>query len=120
MFGWFRKKSARIEPEARWTVTVDDHSIRVTDEAGMTRELVKSELSGILITTNDTGPWGSDVWWQLFGAEGQLACAFPVGATGDVVVVDYLTALPGFDHREMIKAMRSTENAFFPVWRRQV
>jgi hypothetical protein len=120
MFRWLKRKSGRIEPEARWTVTVDVHSIRVTDEAGVSRELVKSELSGVLITTNDTGPGGADVWWQLFGAGEQLVCAFPLGATGDVVVVDYLTALPGFDHREMIKAMRSTENAFFPVWRRHI
>jgi hypothetical protein len=99
-------------------VAVDDDAIRVTDEAGACRAVAKSELAGVAIETNDSGPWGADVWWLLFGAEDELACAFPLGATGEEESVDYLTALPGFDHAEMVKAMGSTGNMLFPVWRR--
>ena len=118
MFGWLKKKRPQLEPEAKWVVVVDEVAIRVTDDTGATKALSKSELSGVIIETNDTGPWGTDVWWLLFGANDQIACTFPQGATGESAMIDYLSALPSFDHGEMIKAMRSTSNAVFPVWRR--
>lgn len=119
MFGWLRKfGSSPTPPEARWVVAVDDEAIRVSDEAGGTRAVAKSELAGVAIETNDSGPWGADVWWLLFGAADELACAFPLGATGEKAAVDYLTALPGFDHEQMVKAMGSTDNRLFRVWRR--
>lgn len=119
MFGWLRK--LRYDPpprEARWVVAVDGEAIRVTDEEGEVRAVAKSELAGVAIETNDTGPWGADVWWLLFGGDDRLACAFPMGATGEREAMDYLAALPEFDHGEMIEAMRSTGNALFPVWRK--
>jgi hypothetical protein len=79
-----------------------------------------SDLSGVMIETNDSGPFGPDVWWLLFGADDRLACAFPQGAVGEQVVVNSLLGLPGFDHEAMIMAMGSTSNAVFPVWRREL
>lgn len=90
----------------------------MTDEAGETRAVAKADLSGVAIETNDSGPWGADVWWLLFGAGDGLACASPMGATGEDSAVNHLAALPGFDHGEMVKAMTSTDNALFPVWRK--
>lgn len=120
MFGWLRKlRYDPPPPEARWVVVVDEEAIRVTDEAGETRAVAKAELSAVTIETNDTGPWGADVWWLLFGAGDALACAFPLGATGEKAALDYLAALPDFDHAEMTNAMRSTDNRLFPVWRRR-
>src|SRR5689334_17648014 len=110
--------SARTEPESLWTVEVDEDTIKVTDHNGAASVLPKAELSGVIIETNDSGPWGADVWWLLFGVNDQLACAFPQGATNENDAIDYLLALPGFDHGEMINAMRSPDNASFPVWRR--
>ena len=49
------------------------------------------------ISTNDSGPWGADFWWLLYGKDGELACAFPEMATGDKEAADMLIALPGFD-----------------------
>ena len=118
VFGWRRKRSARLQPEAQWIVAVDDLSIRVTDHAGATVELGKGDLVGVVIETNDSGPWGADLWWLLFGADDRLACAFPQGATGETALIDYLAGFPGFDHGEMIRAMGSTGNAVVPVWRR--
>jgi hypothetical protein len=71
-----------------------------------------------MIETNDSGPFGADIWWLLFGADDRLACAFPQGAAGEKAAVDRLLGLPGFDHEAMIMAMGSTGNAVFPVWRR--
>ncbi|HYJ84101.1 MAG TPA: hypothetical protein VEW26_14810, partial [Allosphingosinicella sp.] len=103
----------------RWVVVVDGGSVRVTDEAGASRAVAKAELAGVAIETNDSGPWGADVWWLLFGAHDGLACAFPMGATGEQAAVDYLSGLAGFDHGMMIEAMQSTDNMIFPVWRRR-
>lgn len=97
---------------------MEEGSIRVTDPAGGSRAIGKSELSGVAIETNDSGPWGADLWWLLFGAGGVPACAFPLGATGEKAAVDYLTALAGFDHAEMAKAMSSTDNRLFALWSR--
>ncbi|QUD87814.1 hypothetical protein [Phenylobacterium montanum] len=97
---------------------VDGDCISVTDGEGQIKRINKADLSGLAIETNDSGPWGADVWWLIFGDEDQLACTFPQGATGEGAVVDFLTSLPSFDHSEMIKAMTSTGNAVFPVWRK--
>jgi len=80
-------------------------------------ELRKIDLGGVIIETNDSGPWGADVWWLLFGSDDKVAVAFPQGASGEKAVVDYLIALPGFDHGAMIDAMQSADNNVFPVWR---
>jgi hypothetical protein len=121
MFGWFRKRMDAVNtwPEARWTVEVAGDTVQATDPDGTVTTLVLSEMSGVVIETNDTGPWGADVWWLLFGADDRVAVAYPQGATGEQTVLDRLTCLPGFDHGRMMEAMRSTSNAVFPVWRRQ-
>ncbi len=119
MFGWFRKGVARPQPEARWIVELDRDHPRVTDDRSGVRSMAKDDLRGVAVETNDSGPWGTDVWWLLFGADDRMACLYPLGATGEAALLDYLCALPGFDFAEMAKAMRSTDNAVFPVWRKE-
>lgn len=118
MFGWFSKKRPALQPESKWVVAIDDDLITICDDAGQVRSIAKSDLAGVAIETNDSGPWGADVWWLLFDGTDALACAFPQGATGEQAAIDHFLALPSFDHGEMIKAMGSTDNALFPVWRR--
>ncbi|MDW6026230.1 hypothetical protein SAZ10_31175 [Mesorhizobium sp. BAC0120] len=106
-----------MNTESSWTVdSIEDH-ISVTDPEGETRAVELEELGGVMIETNDSGPFDADVWWLLFGADGRLACAFPQGAVGEKEAVALLSALPGFDHEAMVMAMGSTTNAVFPVWR---
>lgn len=118
MFGWFKKRSAKLEPEAHWNVVLDADNIRVFDANGNEHSVSKADLTGVTIETNDSGPWGADVWWLMFGSGNGLACAFPQGAIGEQAALEYFMALTGFDHSEMIKAMSSVENALFPVWRK--
>jgi len=118
MFGWFKRKRRPLEPESRWIVDVDGEWITIRDEAGGVKSVAKDDLSGVAIETNDSGPWGADVWWLLFDGSDRLACAFPQGATGEEAAIDYVTALPAFDHGQMVQAMTSTANAVFPVWRK--
>jgi hypothetical protein len=118
MAGWWRKwRRQAPQPESLWTVTIAVGAITATDDRGATRTVDKSALAGIAIETNDSGPWGSDVWWLLFGADRRVACQFPQRATGEAAVLDYLLALPDFDHAELACAMGSTDNALFVVWR---
>ena len=88
MFGWLRKRRENPQPERRWAISIDGDSIRATDEAGVTRVLLKGDLAGVVIETNDSGPWGSDVWWLLFGADDHVALAYPQGATGEEALLD--------------------------------
>jgi len=121
VFRWFSQKQnmrGALMPESKWHVECDGDVLRVTDDQGGVKQLLKSDLTGAIIETNDTGPWGADVWWLLFGADDRVAVAYPQGATDEDAMLNYLMALPGFDHTQMTEAMRSTGNAVFPVWRR--
>lgn len=112
------KRPNGLYPECLWSVSVDDTGFRATDQTGKTVLAPHEDLASVAIATNDSGPWGADVWWLLYGVDGQLACGFPQGATGEKSVLDALLALPGFDKNEMIKAMGCTSNATFIVWQR--
>lgn len=117
MFGWLRRKTPP-PPESLWTVALDDGRILVRDPAGTVESVDRAALSAIVIETNDSGPWGIDLWWLLFGADGGLACAAPGGATGESGLIAFAAALPGFCHAQRAKAIRSTANARFPLWHR--
>ena len=114
-----RKRLVRPTPESKWSIAVTEGLIVGSDEVGGSKSLALEELSGAAIATNDSGPWGTDVRWLLYGQGDRLACSFPQDATGEEeAVIDILMAMPGFDHGEKIKAMASTTNAAFPERRR--
>ena len=113
------KRAKGLYPECLWNVSADEVGFRSTDRTGKTMFAPRQDLSSVAIATNDSGPWGADVWWLLYGPDGQLACAFPQGATGEKNVLHDLMALPGFNQGETIKAMGCTSNATFVVWQRR-
>ncbi|MBX9880876.1 MAG: hypothetical protein K2X73_02770 [Sphingomonas sp.] len=112
------RKPKRLHPESLWHVAADAYGFRATDQTGKTMVAPRENLAAIVIETNDSGPWGADLWWLLYGVEGKLICGFPEGATGEESVVHELQSLSGFDNVEMTKAMGCTSNATFIVWRR--
>lgn len=108
-----------LEPEARWSVFLrGDHLIEVQPNGATTSTLL-DRIQKIKIATNDSGPWGADVWWVFEGLAGAVLSAFPQGATGEQDVVDWAMALPDFDYSAMTQAMASVENAEFVVWRKK-
>lgn len=117
-FDWFKRKPSKLMPEALWRVELTADTIASTDQEGRRKAVLKASLAGVMIETNDSGPWGADVWWLMFDENDQLACAFPQGATGESDAIDFFMQLGGFDNEAMIAAMGSTDNAVFPVWRR--
>ena len=106
-----------MEPESQWIVTIAGERVQVADPKGDVRGVARADLHSIVIETNDSGPWGADFWWLLIGPDGQVACTYPQGATGEQDAMDWLFTLPGFDHEAMIQASASTGNAFFELWR---
>ena len=118
---WLKWRRQRREPvvfESRWTIAVEGDRITVIDSQGAERHVALSDLKGVAIETNDSGPWGADVWWLLFDGGGSRAAMWPQGAVGEQAAIDRLMALPGFAMEEMIRAMASTDNSVFPVWQR--
>ena len=71
-----------------------------------------ADLGAVYVETNDTGPWGADVWWLLNDTTGQTRVAFPQMATGEDAVLARLRQLPGFE----VRGMNSTANARFECW----
>ena len=111
----FRKPAP--QPEAAHVVSLEGETIVSRHPDGAIQQLAFSQLRGVAVETNDSGPWGMDLWWLLIGQDDRVAVAFPGGATGEQTVVDRLMSLPNFDHGEMIKAMGSTDVAVFFLWR---
>lgn len=116
MIGWFKRRKKGLYPESLWNVELLSEGIRGTDHTGKAMTVGYDDLRTVAIATDDSGPWGADIWWLLYGADGELACAFPQGAPGENKALDYLFALPGFNHGEVAKAMGSTSEATFLVW----
>src|SRR5690349_16446762 len=104
--------------ESRVLVHFDDDGISVRFPDGGVQSIAWGEILRVAIETNDSGPWGADVWCCFEGAG--TRCVYPQGATGEM---DLLAALPnrfpGFDQRAVIKAMGSTSNARFLCWARE-
>lgn len=111
-------KAKRVQPEAKFVLSFDGSVISLNDPNGKNFRIAVSDLQTVMVETNDTGPWGMDVWWVLLDSQGRPDVIYPQGATGEAQVMDFLMALPGFNQAEMINAMGSAENAAFPVWQK--
>lgn len=107
-----------LQPESKWRVSLEGSRVIVVEPDGTRMEADFEDLQLVKIVTNDTGPWGADVWWAFEGAGEIILCAWPQGASGEQPVIDWTMGLSGFDHEAMIGAMSSVENANFIVWRR--
>ena len=100
-------------PEARFVieVTADDEIVcRAPKQAEQRIRL--ADLGAVYVETNDSGPWGADVWRLLNDKTGQTKVAFPQMASGEEAALERLRRLPGFE----VRGMNSTENARFMCW----
>lgn len=100
-------------PESRFEVEVtaeDEIICRVSRQAE--QRIKVDDLASVYVETNDSGPWGTDVWWLLKDDTGKTRVAFPQLATGEDAVLDRLRLLPGFE----VRGMNSGENARLRCW----
>ena len=94
-------------PEARFIVEVTDADEIVCRAPGQPEQRIgMSDLGSVFVETNDSGPWGADVWWLLNDGEGQTKVAFPQLAIGETAALERLRQLPGFE----LKGMNSAQN----------
>jgi hypothetical protein len=100
-------------PEAQFVVEVTaDDEIVCRAPAQAEQRIRMADLGAVFVETNDSGPWGADVWWLLNDKSGQTKVAFPQMATGEDAALARLRLLPGFE----VRGMNSTANARFECW----
>ncbi|TWT34046.1 hypothetical protein KOR34_38820 [Posidoniimonas corsicana] len=106
-------------PESLFTVLVDSKQVRCVLPDGREQAIRWEDLAEVEIQTNDSGPFGMDVWWVLVPDGGASPCSIPQGASGDAPLLDKLFQLPGFDYEAFSDAMGCTDNRQFLCWRRK-
>ena len=122
MFGFLRHlftmpaDSQRLQPESHVVVVCDDDAIVCRRANGDEEKVRWDDLRAVLVETNDTGPWGTDVFWMLVGRDAKSGCVVPQGASGEDELLARLQKLPGFDNEALIAAMSSTDNQRFLCW----
>jgi hypothetical protein len=108
-WGKNRSEAAIFERDVR--VSVSDHGLASAYRTGAAQSIAWSDVQRILVKTNDSGPWGADVWWVLEGTTSK--CEFPQGATGeDAALAEIRRRFPSFE----VKGMNSVTNATFVCW----
>ena len=105
--------------ESEAQVLVKDHGDFVSTRFpnGESETLSWSELVRFEIRTDDSGPWGWDVWFVLVGDMDEVS--FPLGATGQDEIFAKLELVTGKDRDQLIDGMNSTTNQTFVTWEKQ-
>jgi hypothetical protein len=115
MLRWLRKMLANRSPLTLWSVSFVDGDIVTNDGQGTERKLPLPDLRRVEVATDDSGPWGADVVFLLYSSDREPAVIFPLEAAGRDDFVKWLSAQPGYQDRELAKAMGSTQVARFEV-----
>jgi hypothetical protein len=115
MFDWLRKRFANKSPLARWSVSIEEGQILTSDGMCNGRQMALSDLTRVVVATDDSGPWGADVVFLLYSKGPDPAGLFPLEANGQDSFVAWMTAQPGYNDRELARAMGSTTVARFEV-----
>jgi len=107
----------RLRKQARETVQVDENGVLRVD--GPVREQIKwDEVVEIRIITTDEGPFREDVFFALVGSNGK-GCLVPHDAAARTKLLEELQVrFAGLDNETVIKAMGSTSNDNFLVWKK--
>ena len=97
------------------SVTVDDRGVRRLLSDGRLEQVAWEDLAAVWVATTRDGPWADDVFFILEDSSGGVSV--PQSFTDDAFLAR-LQALPGFDNEALIRAMGSTDEARFDLWRR--
>jgi hypothetical protein len=118
---WFRttlrQRTDAALFERKVMVQTDEHGISATYPDGTIQSIRWDAVRRVAIETNDSGPWGADVWWLIEGS--QAHCTYPGGATGEIEALKALESrLAGFNDERVVQAMGCTSNKRFVCWQR--
>ena len=99
--------------EERFEVEFNGADEIVCRAPGQAEQSIRMEdVAAVYVETNDSGPWGADVWWLLEDNTGVAKVAFPQMATGQDAALNRLRLLPGFK----VRGMNATDDARFMCW----
>lgn len=108
----------RLMPEALVRVGFDEAGIICSYPDGAFRRALWPEVAEVQVRTTSDGPWVADVFWGIHTSDRQPAIAFPGGALGEPELLQALQQkLPSFDNEALIRAMSSTSDQTFVLWR---
>jgi len=117
---WKRKQQERRDAlmfERHVVVSFNDEGVTVRYPKGEIQSIEWGSILRVAIETNDSGPWGADVWWLLEGSDKRVS--YPQGATGDPEMLgQYSARFSAFKDEQVIMAMACTDNARFVCWER--
>ena len=102
--------------EQYFEVTITDAHVICADPLGKQVKMAWADLQAVIIETNDSGRFGSDVVWRLKGSAHD--CVIPLGASGEGDLLDRLLQLTGFDNEMFMRAMQSRSIREFVCWRK--
>ena len=97
-------------------VIITEDGLACERSSGLVESVPWDELRAVIIETNDTGPFGTDVFWIFVGDNG--GAVVPMGAYGDHLLLQRLQQLEGFDNEAVIAAMQCHEDRRFLCWER--
>jgi hypothetical protein len=120
---WFPPKFKRhtepfecFIPDFRFIVEVTETEIISRSPEGKIERVAFADLRAVIIETNDSGPFATDLIWILIGTGSGSGCVYPENAIGAEDALRAFQKLPGFDNEQLIQAMVSTHNASFLCW----
>jgi predicted metal-dependent HD superfamily phosphohydrolase len=96
---------------------VNDTGTKAIFSDGRIDQVTWSEVNYAEILTTDEGPFVEDVFLLLHGPSGR-GCVIPQMDPAFKRALDKVGAWPGFDSQAVIRAMGSTQNAHFPIWKK--
>lgn len=112
----FRKWLSRPSALERWSVHIESDHIVTADGHGEMRCLAIADLTKVVVATDDSGPWGPDVVYLLYGVGPDPVGMFPLEATGCQTFVTWLSQRAGYNDRKHRRAMGSTQVARFTIF----
>ena len=94
----------------RFTATLAGDTLHIESPRKDIKAFDLGTLKKVSVATNDSGPFGYDLWFVLEGGNGEIS--FPLETDGLNEVLQRLDQLPGF----RMRGMNSTANAWFECW----
>lgn len=112
----FKKLFKKKQPEDYFEITITNDNVQVDHPEREREQITWADIAEISVITTDEGPFVPDVWLILMGKD--CSCSIPQGAPKFDEIYDIVSKYDGFDFEEFIKAMGSSDNAKFNVWKR--
>jgi len=121
LFSMF-KKTKKIEsgygPKSKWKVEINGIAIHITDYDGMKNAIELNRIQQISLETNDSSPWGTDLWWRI--TSDKATHSFPGGSKGENELLEHFKTSPNFDKDQYHNALKTITTAEFIVWKQEI